>query len=330
MAMAVNRPTTLTDSGQRRNRQKGYAWAVTSALTSTLVSILLKQHGAHVNTWVATWLRISPYLLVLAVVPRRWFNTDPQKRSWTWGYLVPLAGGIVCYAMGNYLYQRAIDVGLLTVVVPVNQVVTVGMVAALGWWLLRDRLNRWFGVGAAFMLVGMVGANWVSAVAPLKSSPLLPWPLVSTLAIVAGVAFAVGSLSLRWAGAHGLDTYRVMWANGLGATVVLTLVVAGITGRQGVGSLHVGGDWVWLAVAGLVNGVTNIAVTQALRYAPVGGVTAIQAGAVPLTSLVAEVGLGEGGGLMALGASLFAIAGISIAARAPLEPPIVTDEGVAP
>jgi drug/metabolite transporter (DMT)-like permease len=135
--------------------------------------------------------------------------------------------------------------------------------------------------------------------------------------MASGMAFAVGSLSLRWASARGLDTYRVMWANGTGATVVLTLVVAGLTWRHGWGSLAIGSAWLWVFAAGIMNGVTNMALTQALRYAPVGGVTAIQAGAVPLTGLVAEVAFGEGGGLVAIAASLAAIVGITLAARDP-------------
>ncbi|MFG6109820.1 DMT family transporter [Stenotrophomonas nematodicola] len=123
----------------------GILVAVLAAVLSSLVAIQIKQL-TRVDSADAVVLYTYVFWVPLSLVPALFVWVWPAGMAWLWLAATGLFGTV-----GQLLWTRALRLGDVSALTPIS-FMQLPLVAALGWLLFGERLDRWTVIGAGIIL----------------------------------------------------------------------------------------------------------------------------------------------------------------------------------
>ena len=260
---------------ERRLTERGEFW---------IVGAILGFAGSNVFDRIAV-VRIDPLLgalvktipsLVLAIAllqsRRLWAQMKPGAPGYIGGAAIGLLviSGVVSIA-GLIVYFYALRVGGLALTIPFLQT-QILWATVIGWVFMHER----FQPRALAGIVVVVGGLMLLSYGQLLGRPMSEnWTSGAPRALLAALAFSVTGAIARAGQLKGADQSTAMFLR-FGASMVLAIAVAGITGRLPALADASPRDLGALLLSGVLNGVIAMySFFTALRFMSVGRAFAI-------------------------------------------------------
>lgn len=268
-------------------------FALGCALAYTASNLLLRGAAVGVDRFVAGALLGTPVWVAAVVVTmageRRQAFLPRSPSFGGWPVLLRVAGaGLAMYAVGNPAFVLAIQLGGIAVASPSSQTVVLWS-SLLAFFLLAEPVDRRLGVGIAAYLAGAALLAWGQT----RGAPLSPhWYLGFPLAMLAGLCWAAGNVTTRYALGRGLDAIALLALAGTTGFTALygwLLITGGIRTLAGLAPATAG----LLLAAGLLNGLAQLSMVLALRRGNVGRVAIVASSSVIIAAVLARVIFGD-------------------------------------
>ena len=268
----VIRETSQQNTGSnvvQRMLGRGETWAFVSVLCYTAISLLVRRATAGGDRFVAVTLRAFPALLVtLAVVlasPHRREQLRPSAKGFIgWKPIgAILVQALLIFSIGNSLNFEALKYAGVTITAPVSSTSAIfgGLLALI---VLKEIFNREMVAG---MIVTTVGVFALAQGQAMGTPVSEQWLQGVTFSLIGAVCASIGGILLTYALRRGADIFVSM----LLSTGVAVLSMIIVLGAQGKLSLY------WssppevvrdLLLAGVINAVSVLAITQSLALSP--------------------------------------------------------------
>lgn len=269
-------------------------WAFISMLCHTAISLLVRRATGGGDRSIAVTLRALPaFLLTLGVVlasPHRRGQLTPDSEVFIgWRSIAAiLVQALLIFSVGNSLNFEALKYAGVTITAPVSSTSAIfgGLLALM---VLKEIFNREMLAG---MIVTIVGV-FVLAQGQAMGTPVSEhWLRGVAFSLVGAVCASIGGILLTYALRRGADVFVAMLLST--GTAVLSMII--VLGAQGKLVLY----WTSppevvrdLLLAGVINAVSLLAITQSLALSPWAVVTSITRLGVVLSPLAAVLLLGE-------------------------------------
>jgi len=312
----IGKSTQLLKGGflLRKAFSRGEIWAFISVLCYTTISLLVRRATGQGNRSIAVTLRALPTLLVTLVAvlasPQRKEQLTPGSENFIgWKSIIAiLLQALLIFSVGNSLNFESLKWAGVTITAPISSTSAIfGSLLAL--FMLKEIFNLQMLAG---MIVTTVGVFILTRGQVMGVPVSEHWLRGVTLSLIGAFCSAVGGILLTYALRRGADIFVAM----LLSTATAVLSMLGILAIKGQLALY------WssppavvrdLLGAGIVNIVSLLAITQALKLSPWAVVTSITRLSVVLSPLAAVLFLGEHiNTLMAFGILLVVLGVIAV------------------
>ena len=272
---------------------RGEIWAVVSVLCYTAISLLVRSATAKGDRFIAVTMRALPGLLVTATVvlatPHRREQLRPGAKGFIgWRIIAAILGqALLIFSVGNSLNFEALKYAGVTITTPISSTSAIfgGLLALM---VLKEVFNREMLVG---MIVTTVGVLVLTRGQAMGTPVSEQWLRGVAFALIGALGSSVGGILLTYALRRGADVFVSMLLS-TGTAVLSMIVVLSFQGRL---SLY----WTSppevirnLLLAGIINAVSVLAITQALALSPWAVVMSIGRLDVVLSPLAAVLLLG--------------------------------------
>lgn len=289
-------------------RQAGLIWGLTAGLAYASMNLCLRATAVQTEPFVGALIRAGPVVLLGWTMLAWQCRTHRPARPSARATAALVAVGLLFNVTGNGSFQFALAQAGLTVTVPVSSGAVLWGGAAVGWWLLRERLTLLASLGLLFLVAAMplltVGASggggliWLGALA----------------ACLAGLSYGGGNALLR----------QTVVTNQLSQGLALAIVpCAGLVGLAGIVIVQHGpaalivdrSTLVWLLVAGCFNAVALGSLSRALTTLPTTRVNALSTLQTAISALGGIVIFGEPLTLTLLAGLALSLVGVILSQR---------------
>ena len=273
---------------------RGEVWAFISVLCYTAISLLIRRATGRGDRSVAVTLRALPaFLLTLGVVlasPRRRAQLRPNSEEFIgWKAIgAVVVQALLIFSVGNSLNFESLKYAGVTITAPVSSMSVIfgGLLALL---MLREIFN-WEMLGG--MIVTTVGVLVLAQGQAMGTPVSEHWLRGVSYSLIGAICASIGGVLLTYALRRGTDIFVAMLLST--AVAILSMVI--VQGTQGRLALY----WTSppevvrdLLLAGAVNAVSLLAITQALALSPWAVAMTITRLSVVFSPLAAVVFLGE-------------------------------------
>lgn len=273
---------------------RGEMWAFVSVLCYTAISLLVRRATGEGDRSIAVTLRALPALLLTLVVvlasPHRREQLTPGSGGFIgWRSISAiLAQALLIFSLGNSLNFEALKYAGVTVTAPVSSTSAIfGSLLAL--MVLREIFNREMLAG---MIVTTLGVFALAQGQAMGTPVSEHWLRGVSFSLIGAVCASVGGVLLTYALRRGADIFVSMLLS-TGTAVISMAIVLCIQGSLTLywtSPPEVVRD---LLLAGVVNAVSVLAITQALALSPWAVVMSITRLSVVLSPLAAVLLLDE-------------------------------------
>jgi drug/metabolite transporter (DMT)-like permease len=275
------------------------------------ISLLVRRATGMGNRFVAVTLRALPaFLITLTVV-----LATPQRRAQLisgtenfigWKSIVAIAvQALLIFSIGNSLQFESLKWGGVTITTPINSTSAI-FGGLLAFFILREIFNREMLGGMLITSVGVYALTRGQAMGVPVSEH---WQRAVLFSLLGAFGSSVGGILLTAALRRGTDVFVAM----LLSTGIAVLSMVIVLGLQGELSLY----WTSppsvvrdLLLAGVINAVSVLAITQALALSPWAIVTSISRLSVVLAPLAAVLFLDESINLLMVLGILLVVGGV--------------------
>jgi len=275
----------MPDSLEPRTR-RGEPWALGSVTGYALANLFDRAAVTHSDPLIGPLVRGLPSLLLgIALVGKNRTLTQlaPNSRDYVGTrVLLSLLGAGTVSTLGLFAYYFAIQLGGVTITIPVLQ--TYGLWGTLiAWFWLRERAGWMLVLGLGMTALGLAALS----LGQLRGQPISPrWYWAIPLALLA--AFTYGLAGALWRGAQLRGAHQsTAILTQFTASMAVALAGLAANGRLGLLRTTPGADLAALLSSGILSGIVGIyCIFIALRLMTVARVFAYSA----LTPLVATLG----------------------------------------
>lgn len=269
----------------------------------TIVNLVLRGISGRVPASMVAMWRLFPLCLYATAMLLR--SSERQTlaslrlsaREWAKVFLGLVLGGVSSYVVGNTLFQVAIAQTGVGVAVPAAQggVIWAGLLAGALWF--REKPSQARIAGAVIMVVGIAVLSWRPGA---SGASALSTGLV--YAVLAGCAWSLSGVMLRFAYKHGLTPHAGQVISTWAAFIILWYTTASTQGSVLATSTTPPAVLLQMLLVGVVNAATLTFTALALRRTEVAVVNMFSAGSLALSTLGGVWFYGEPwSGMIALG-----------------------------
>jgi drug/metabolite transporter (DMT)-like permease len=266
--------------------RRGEPWALGSVTGYALANLFDRVAVTHADPLIGPLIRGLPSLLLGITLV--WKNSTltqlaPNSRDYVGSrVLLSIVGAGAVSTLGLFAYYFAIQIGGVTITIPVLQ--TYGLWGMLiAWFFLRERAGRMLVLGLGVIALGLVALS----LGQLRGQPISTrWYWAIPLALLAAVTYGLAGVLWRDAQLRGAHQSTAILTQFM-ASIAVALAGLGATGRLALIRTTPGTDLAALFSSGILSGIVGIyCIFMALRLMTVARVFAYSA----LTPLVATLG----------------------------------------
>jgi drug/metabolite transporter (DMT)-like permease len=277
--------TTMEDSLAPR-RRRGEPWALGSVTGYALANLFDRVAVTHADPLIGPFVRGLPSLflgITLVWKNRTFTQFAPDSPNYVGTrVLLSLVGAGAVSTVGLFAYYFAIQIGGVTITIPVLQ--TYGLWGMLiAWFFLRERAGRMLVLGLGMIALGLAALS----LGQLRGQPISPgWYWAIPLALLAACTYGLAGVLWRDAQLRGAHQSTAILTQFM-ASIAVALAGLGANGRLALIVTTPGKDLATLFASGILSGIVGIyCIFMALRLMAVARVFAYSA----LTPLVATLG----------------------------------------
>jgi drug/metabolite transporter (DMT)-like permease len=244
---------------------RGETWALVSVLDYTVISLLVRRASGSGDPAIAVTLRALPALLVTLLVtlatPRRRAQLNPKSpRFLGWKPIgAILTQAILIFSIGNWLNFMSLRYGGLAITTPVASLSAIfgGILAAV---ILHEVFNGKMLAGMTVSTMGVLllthGQSTGTAASPF-------WVRAVILSLIGAMGSAAGGVFLTYALRRKADIFVAMLLS-TGTAVLSMFVLLLVRGQVALYWTSPPAVLRDLAIAGLFNAISLLAITQSL------------------------------------------------------------------
>lgn len=286
-------------------------WAFISVLCYVAINLLVRRATGEGTRFVAVTLRALPaFLVTLTVVlasPQRRAQLSAGSKAFIgWKSIAAiLVQAVLIFSIGNSLHFESLKWGGVTITAPINSTSAI-FGGLLAFFVLREVFNWEMFSG---MLVTTVGVYALTRGQAMSVPVSEHWERAVLFSLLGAFGSSIGGILLTYALRRGADVFVAMLLST--GTAILSMIA--VLALQGQLSLY----WTSppavvrdLLLAGVINAVSVLAITQALALSPWAVVTSVNRLSVVLAPLAAVAFLDESINLLMSAGILLVVVGV--------------------